>query len=235
MSVVLVTGGTGAIGSAIAAEFAETDDVVITYNSRAEEAQQLCQNLHCTAVKMDVSDRSSVDNAMAEVLKSFGHIDILVNNAGISQIKLFTDVTQEDWQRMIGINLTGCFNVTQAAVKSMISRKSGAIVNISSVWGVHGASCEVAYSAAKAGMIGMTKALAKELGASDITVNCIAPGVIDSPMNSAHLSEDELNELCEATPLMRLGRAEEVAKAVRALAENRFITGQILGVDGGFY
>ena len=235
MSVVLVTGGTGAIGSAIAAEFAETDDVVITYNSRAEEAQQLCQNLHCTAVKMDVSDRSSVDSAVAEVLKSFGHIDILVNNAGISQIKLFTDVTQEDWQRMIGINLTGCFNVTQAAVKSMISRKSGAIVNISSVWGVHGASCEVAYSAAKAGMIGMTKALAKELGASGITVNCIAPGVIDSPMNSAHLSEDELNELCEATPLMRLGRAEEVAKAVRALAENRFITGQILGVDGGFY
>ncbi len=235
MSVVLVTGGTGAIGSAIAAEFAATDDVIITYNSRAEEAQQLCERLHCTAVKMDVSDRSSVDDAVAEVLKSFGHIDILVNNAGISQIRLFTDTTQSDWEQIMGINLTGCFNVTQAAVKSMISRKSGAIVNISSVWGVHGASCEVAYSASKAGMIGLTKALAKELGASGITVNCIAPGVIDSPMNSAHLSEDELNELCEATPLMRLGRAEEVAKAVRSLAENRFITGQILGVDGGFY
>ncbi|MBQ8171441.1 MAG: 3-oxoacyl-ACP reductase FabG [Oscillospiraceae bacterium] len=235
MSVVLVTGGTGAIGSAIAAEFAATDDVVITYNSRADEARKLCEELHCTAVKMDVSDRSSVDNTVAEVLKSFGRIDILVNNAGISQIKLFTDTTQSDWERIMGINLTGCFNVTQAAVKSMISRKSGAIVNISSVWGVHGASCEVAYSASKAGMIGLTKALAKELGASGITVNCIAPGVIDSPMNSAHLSEDELNELCEATPLMRLGRADEVAKAVRCLAENRFITGQILGVDGGFY
>ena len=235
MSVVLVTGGTGAIGSAIAAEFAATDDVVITYNSRADEAQKLCEKLHCTAVRMDVADRCSVDNAVQEILKIFGHVDILVNNAGVSQIKLFTDLTQEDWQRMIGINLTGCFNVTQAVVRSMISRKCGAIINVSSVWGVHGASCEVSYSAAKAGMIGMTKALAKELGASGITVNCVAPGVIDSPMNSSHLSEEELNELCEATPLMRLGRAEEVAQAIRSLAENRFITGQILGVDGGFY
>ncbi len=235
MSVVLITGGTGAIGSTIAAEFAATDDVIITYNSRSGQAQQLCSELHCTAVQMDVSDRASVDNAAAEVLRSFGHVDILVNNAGISQIGLFTDVTQAEWERMIGVNLTGCFNVTQAFVKGMISRRQGAIVNISSVWGVHGASCEVAYSAAKAGVIGMTKALAKELGASGITVNCIAPGVIDSPMNSSHLSEEELRELAESTPLMRLGRAEEVAKAVRAMAENRFITGQTLGVDGGFY
>lgn len=235
MSVVVVTGGTGAIGSAIAAEFARTDDVVITYNSRKTEAERLCQELRCKAVQADVSDRDSVDHAAKEILREYGHVDVLVNNAGISQIKLFTDTTQDDWQRMIDINLTGCFNMTQALVKSMISRKSGAIVNISSVWGVHGASCEVAYSAAKAGMIGMTKALAKELGASGITVNCIAPGVIDSPMNSSHLSADELSELCESTPLMRLGRAEEVAGAVRALAENRFITGQVLGVDGGFY
>ena len=235
MSVVVITGGTGAIGSAIAAEYAKTDDVIITYNSRKEEASRLCEELHCDSIQMNVADRDSVDAGCAEILKRYGHVDVLVNNAGISQIKLFTDTTQDDWQRMIGVNLTGCFNMTQALVKSMISRKSGAIVNISSVWGVHGASCEVAYSAAKAGMIGMTKALAKELGASGITVNCIAPGVIDSPMNSSHLSEEDLTELCESTPLMRLGRAEEVAQAVRALSENRFITGQVLGVDGGFY
>lgn len=235
MSVVVVTGGTGAIGYAIAKEYAATDDVIITYNSREDEALRISSELHCKAVQADVSDRESVDRAAAEILREYGHVDVLVNNAGISQIKLFTDTTCDDWQRMIGINLTGCFNMTQAVAGPMISRKSGAIVNISSVWGVHGASCEVAYSASKAGVIGFTKALAKELGASGITVNCIAPGVIESPMNSAHLSQEDLAELCEQTPLMRLGRAEEVAKAVRALVDNRFITGQVLGVDGGFY
>ncbi len=235
MSVVVITGGTGAIGGAIAAEFAKTDDVIITYNSRREEAERICSELHCDSIQMNVADRASVDAAAAEILKRYGHVDILVNNAGISQIKMFTDITQNDWQDIIDTDLTGCFNVTQSFVRSMISRKCGAIVNISSVWGVHGASCEVAYSAVKAGVIGMTKALAKELGASGITVNCIAPGVIDSPMNSSHLSAEELSELAESTPLMRLGRAEEVAHAVRAVAENRFITGQVLGVDGGFY
>ncbi len=235
MSVVVVTGGTGAIGSAIAAEYAKTDDVIITYNTREDIAQKLASELRCTAVRMDVSDRASVDAACKDILERYGHVDVLVNNAGISHIGLFTDMTQAEWDRMMGVNLTGCFNVTQALVRSMISRRSGAIINISSVWGVHGASCEVAYSAAKAGIIGMTRALAKELGASGITVNCIAPGVIDSPMNSSHLSEDELQELADSTPLMRLGRAEEVAAAVRAVAENRFITGQVLGVDGGFY
>ncbi len=235
MSVVVVTGGTGAIGSAIAAEFAKTDDVIITYNSRRDEAEYLKATIGCEITQCDVADRSSVDKAVEDILRSFGRIDVLVNNAGISQIKLFTDITNSDWQRVMDIDLTGCFNMTQACVRGMISRRSGAIVNVSSVWGVHGASCEVAYSAAKAGVIGMTKALAKELGPSGITVNCIAPGVIDSPMNSSHLSQEELSELAEQTPIMRLGRAEEVASAVRALAENRFITGQVLGVDGGFY
>lgn len=235
MSVVLVTGGTGAIGAAIAGEFSRTDDVIFTYNSGGEKARALKEKLGCGCVRMDISDRASVNAAVSEVLKSYGHIDVLVNNAGISQIKLFGDITDDDWARMMSVNLTGCFNVTQEVLKSMISRKSGAIVNISSVWGVHGASCEVHYSAAKAGVIGMTKALAKEVGLSGVTVNCIAPGVIDSPMNSAHLSAEELSELAEQTPVGRLGRPDEVAKAVRALAENRFITGQILGVDGGFY
>ena len=235
MSVVLVTGGTGAIGAAIAEEFGKTDDVIFTFNTRAKEAEQLKSRLRCAAVQMDAADRESVDNAVAEVVRAYGHIDILVNNAGISQIKLFGDITQEDWSKMLAVNLTGYFNVTQAVLGGMISRKNGAVVNISSVWGVHGASCEVHYSAAKAGVIGMTKALAKEVGASGITVHCVAPGVIDSPMNSAHLTPEELSELSEQTPVGRLGRAEEVAKAVRALAENRFITGQVLGVDGGFY
>lgn len=234
MSVILVTGGTGAIGSAIAAEFARTDDVIFTYKSRAEEAARISRELRCTAVQADVSDYSSAQGAVRQVLKDFGRIDVLVNNAGVSQIKLFTDITPEDWQHVMNIDLNGVYNMTHAAVDSMIRRKSGAIVNISSVWGVYGGACESAYSAAKAGVIGLTKALARELGASGITVNCIAPGVIDSPMNSSHLSPEELQELAEQTPVCRLGRPEEVAKAVRALAENRFITGQVLGVDGGF-
>ncbi len=234
MSVILVTGGTGAIGSAIATEFARTDDVVITYNTREREARRLCRELHCGAVQADISDFGSARRAVRQVLDEYGKIDVLVNNAGIAQIKLFTDITPEDWSRVISVNLTGCFNMTQAAAESMISRKSGAVVNISSVWGVYGGACESAYSASKAGVIGLTKALARELGASGITVNCVAPGVIDSPMNSARLTAGELSELAEQTPVCRLGEPSEVARAVRALAENRFITGQVLGVDGGF-
>lgn len=235
MSVVLITGGTGAIGAAVAEEFAKTDDVIFTYNKNEEHARELCERLRCSCVKADISDAASVEEAVVGVLRDFPHIDILVNNAGISFIKPFLDTTAEDWRRMIDVDLNGVFNVTRAVVPSMVNRKKGAIVNVSSVWGVHGASCEVAYSAAKAGVIGFTKALSKELGPSGITVNAIAPGVIDSPMNSSHLTAGELAELAEETPLCRLGQPAEVARAVRALAENRFITGQVLGVDGGFY
>ena len=234
MSTVLITGGTGAIGAALAEEFARTDDVIFTYNSNKERARPLMEKLKCCCEPMDISDINSVNDTVRKILREFGHIDILVNNAGISLIKPFLDTSYEDWQRMIDVNLTGVFNVTRAVTPSMVSRRSGAVVNISSVWGVYGASCEVAYSAAKAGVIGLTKALAKELGLSGITVNAVAPGVIDSPMNTAHLTEEELAELAEETPLNRLGQPSEVAKAVRALAENRFITGQVLGVDGGF-
>ena len=230
MSVVLITGGSGAIGEALVREFAATDDVIFTYNTRSE---RVCEN--ALSLQMDVADANSVREAVKRVLREYSHIDILVNNAGISLIKPFLDTSAEEWQRMIDVDLTGVFNVTKAVVPAMVSRKSGAVVNISSVWGVHGASCEVAYSAAKAGVIGFTKALAKELGPSGITVNAIAPGVIDSPMNSAHLNDRELAELAETTPLGRLGQPEEVAKAVRSFVENRFITGQVLGVDGGFY
>ena len=220
MSTILITGGTGAIGSAIAAEFAATDDVVFTYNSRADEAQRLCGELRCSAVRCDVADYASCEATAEKVLKDYGRIDVLVNNAGISQIKLFTDITPEDWQRVMNVDLNGVYNMTHAVIRSMINRKSGAVVN--------------AYSAAKAGVVGLTKALARELGASGITVNAVAPGVIDSPMNSSHLNAEELRELADQTPVCRLGKPSEVAKAVRALAENRFITGQVLGVDGGF-
>lgn len=234
MSTVLITGGTGAIGAALAEEFAHTDDVIFTYNSNKEQARSLMGKLNCFCAPMDVSDINSVNNTVRNVLCEFGHIDILVNNAGISLIKPFLDTSYENWRRMIDVDLTGVFNVTRAVAPSMVSRKSGAVVNVSSVWGVYGASCEVAYSAAKAGVIGFTKALAKELGLSGITVNAVAPGVIDSPMNTVDLTEEELTELVGETPVNRLGKPSEVAKAVRALAENRFITGQVLGVDGGF-
>ena len=235
MSVVLITGGTGAIGAALVEEFSSTDDVAFTYFNNEERARELSEKFPAFPVKMDISDKNSVQTAIESVLREFSRIDVLVNNAGISLIKPFTDTTDEDWEKQLSVNLTGCFRVTKSVVPQMIRRKSGAVVNISSVWGVHGASCEVAYSAAKAGVIGFTKALAKELGLSGITVNAVAPGVIDSPMNSSHLNSDELAELCDETPLGRLGKASEVAQAVRAIAENRFITGQILGVDGGFY
>jgi len=229
----LITGGTGAIGEAIARELSKTHDIIITYRENEKKAGALAEELHCTAVRTDIEDAQSVENAIIPLTKEF-RVEILVNNAGISLIKPFLDTTAEEWRRIVDVDLNGVFNVTRAVAPSMVNRQSGAVVNVSSVWGVYGASCEVAYSAAKAGVVGFTKALAKELGPSGVTVNAVAPGVIDSPMNSAYLSPDELSELAEETPLCRLGQPSEVAKAVRALAENRFITGQVLGVDGGF-
>ena len=160
---------------------------------------------------------------------------MLVNNAGISQIKLFSDITDEDWRKMIDTNLSGAFYTSREASRVMVSQHSGRIINIGSMWGKVGASCEVHYSASKAGLRGLTMALAKELGPSGITVNCIEPGVIDTEMNAA-LDEATHQELRESTPLCRIGKAEEVAAVVRFLAseEASFITGQILGVDGGF-
>ena len=165
----------------------------------------------------------------------FGSADILINNAGIAQQKLFTDITDDDFTRMFDINVRGVFNCCRAALPYMIHKKHGRIINISSMWGVCGASCEVHYSASKAAVIGMTKALAKEVGPSGITVNCIAPGLIDTPMN-ANLSKETINELCEETPVGRIGTPEDIANAALFLASDSssFITGQVLGVDGGF-
>lgn len=229
MKTAVITGGTGAIGKALVAEFSRDYSVVFTYRSNKKEAKRLSEEFGAEGICLDISDPAQVER-LEPFLPTCA---LLVNNAGIAQIKLFTDLTDEDWAKMIGINLSGVFYASRAAARHMIRRKEGAIINISSVWGIYGASCEVHYSAAKAGVAGMTKALAKELGPSGIQVNCIAPGVIESPMNG-HLNKNELNALKDETPLGRLGTPAEVAHAARLFAENSFITGQILGVDGGF-
>lgn len=229
MKKALITGGTGAIGAALVKKFSKEYETYFIYKENELKAAELSAEFGAHGYKCDLENTREIADTIAKI----GAVDILVNNAGISQIKLFTDITDEDWRKMMSVDLDAVFFVTRAVLPSMIAKKSGAIVNISSMWGIAGASCEVHYSAAKAGIIGMTKALAKETGPSGVTVNCVAPGVIDSPMNS-HLTVDELAQLAEETPLTRLGTAEEVADAVFFMANARFITGQVLSVDGGF-
>ncbi len=226
----LITGGTGAIGLALVNEFSADYDVVFTYHENEKMAETIAEKYGAVPVKCDLSQP-------AELHRLDCYADsctLLINNAGISQIKLFNDITDDEWRRMIDVDLSSVFLLTREITRGMIRRKQGCVINISSVWGVHGASCEVHYSAAKAGIIGFTKALAKELGPSDIRVNCIAPGVIDSRMNS-HLNAQEMQELIDSTPLMRIGKPEHISHAARFFEQNDFTTGQVLGVDGGFY
>lgn len=233
---ILITGGSRGIGAACVRAFcAQGHRVVFFYCNSEAVAQQLASETGAYAVRADVSDAAHVAAAVEEATQRLGNLDVLVNNAGISQIKLFTDLTDLDWKRMLDTNLSGAFYVTRAVAKGMIAQQSGRIINIGSMWGKVGASCEVHYSAAKAGLRGMTMALAKELGPSNITVNCVEPGVIETDMNAV-LDTQTRQMLCDETPLCRMGRPEEVADAVLFLASDRaaFITGQILGVDGGF-
>ena len=242
MKTAVITGAAKGIGAAIAVSFAKAGyKVVINYNKSEERAASLCKILNdtypCEAVciKADVSTPEGAKKLITESVTAFGDIDVLVNNAGIAQQKLFTDINDEDWQSMINTNLSSVFYTSRAAIPFMVSKKSGSIVNISSIWGETGGSCEVHYSAAKAGVIGLTKALAKELAPSNITVNCVAPGVIKTDMLSS-FTEDDLAALAEETPVMRLGTPKEVADAVFFLATNSgFVTGQVLGVNGGLY
>ena len=236
MANVLITGGSRGIGAACVRVFCKRGDrVAFLYRAEEERARALAAETGALAVRADVTSRTEVEAALATVRGAIGTIDVLINNAGISQIALFTELSDEDWRRMLATHLDGSFFVTRAVAADMISQKKGRIVNIGSMWGKCGASCEVHYSTAKAGLRGFTMALAKELGPSGITVNCVEPGVIDTEMN-ALLDEQTRSMLCEETPLCRIGRPEEVAQAVRFLAseEAAFITGQILGVDGGF-
>lgn len=236
MANVLITGGSRGIGKACVRAFCKGGDrVAFLYQRSEEEARALAIETGSIPICVDISDPVAVDAAVQEAYAQLGSIDVLVNNAGVSQIKLFTDLTNEDWRRVMGVNLDGVFYVSRAVAEIMIRQKEGRIINIGSMWGKTGASCEVHYSASKAGVRGLTMALAKELGPSGITVNCVEPGVIETEMNAC-LDEETRRALCEETPLCRMGKSEEVAAAVRFFAskEAGFITGQVLGVDGGF-
>ena len=233
---VLISGGDRGIGAAAARAFyAAGYRVAVLYHTNADAAAALEQELPgCIAVQCDVASRASCEVAFRAAEQALGHVDVLVSNAGIAQQKLFTDITPDEWQHMLDVNLTGAFHLCQLALPGMIRRKAGRILTVSSMWGQTGGSCEVHYSAAKAGLIGLTKALAKEEGPSGITVNCVAPGVIDTDMMAAFTAEDKA-ALAEETPVGRLGSADEVAKLLVFLAgeDAGYITGQVFGVNGG--
>ena len=236
-STVLITGASRGIGAAAARLFAQKGwQVAANYCQSEKEARALAaSHPGILAVQADVADRGQVDRMTKEVLSQFGHIDVLINNAGIAQQKLFTDVTETEWERLFSVNVTGVFHCCQAVLPGMIRRQRGKILNLSSIWGMTGASCEVAYSAAKAAVIGLSKALAKEVGPSGITVNCVAPGVIDTQMNAA-LDDETRAGLREETPLGVLGKPEDVANLLFFLASEQadFITGQVISPNGGF-
>ena len=233
---VLISGGARGIGAATVKYFAEQGDLVAFIYHRADEKARVLANLTgAFPIKADVSDAQSAKSAFVEATNQLGGIDILINCAGIAEFSLFTDISDDAWRRMIDTNLSSAFTLSREAAKVMVSQKSGKIINVGSVWGRMGASCEVHYSASKAGLRGLTQALAKELGPSGITVNCVEPGVIDTDMNSM-LDEAAMKELAEATPLCRIGKAEEVAAVIGFLASDgaSFITGACIPVDGGF-
>ena len=233
---VLISGGDRGIGAAAARAFWQAGyRVAVLYHTHAEAAAALEKALPgLLAVQCDVASRASCEVAFHTVEQAVGHVDVLVSNAGIAQQKLFTDITPEEWQHMLDVNLSGAFHLCQLALPGMIRRKAGRILTVSSMWGQTGGSCEVHYSAAKAGLIGLTKALAKEEGPSGITVNCVAPGVIDTDMMAAFTAEDKA-ALAEETPVGRLGSADEVAQLLVFLAGESagYITGQVFGVNGG--
>ncbi len=242
MKSVLITGASGAIGRAIALAYGQKGyNIALNYNQSRQKALELKNTLReeygieALAIQADISCPRQANRLAEQALENFGFIDILINNAGIAQQKLFTQITDEEWQKMLSVNLGGVFNCCRAVLPSMLTRHQGSILNISSMWGQIGASCEVHYSTTKAGIIGLTKALAKEVAPSNITVNCIAPGVIETPMLN-QLTKSDLKALEEETPLRRLGTPKDIADTAVFLtgSESLFITGQVLGVNGGF-
>ncbi len=232
---VWITGGSRGIGAAAVRLFAEKGwRVAFTYLNSESSAKALTEETGALALRADSAESSQVNAACQTVLDAFGHIDVLINNAGIAAQQLLTDMTDVEWRKIMSVNLDGAFYCCRAVIPHMVQRKSGSIINLSSIWGITGASCEAAYSASKAGVIGLTKALAKELGLSGIRVNCVAPGVIATEMN-ANLDEETLSALREETPLYTIGTPDDIAQSIYFLASDssKFITGQVLSPNGG--
>lgn len=238
---VIITGASRGIGRAAALVFAKNGyDLLICYRSGEKEAMETAElasafGVRAIPFRMDLSSLTDCRRTAAKALMSFGKIDVLICNAGIALPRLFTQTTEEEYDQVFSVNTKGMFFLTQAVAKEMIAAGGGSIVNVSSMWGIAGASGEVAYSASKAAVIGMTKALAKELAPSGIRVNCVAPGVVDTDMNACY-DEDTMAELAERTPLGKIATPEEIAQSIYFLAceKSSFITGQVLSVDGGF-
>ncbi len=237
--VVIVTGASRGIGREIARQLARNNmKVIANYNQSEKEAKELKEelekeNIMIDIVKADITRREEAKKLVQFALQKYNKIDILINNAGISEYKLFTDETDEDWKRIMDTNLYSAFVMSQEVIPNMIHNKVGCIINISSIWGVTGASLEVLYSTSKAGLNGMTKALAKELGPSNIRVNAIAPGIIQTSMNNK-FSKEELEEIKEEIPLEKIGKTEDIAKCVKWLIEDNYTTGQIISINGGW-
>ena len=233
---VLITGGSRGIGRALVELFAANGySVAFTYKNSENEAKSLAESTNALALRADSATESDVIHAVEETVKAYGKIDCLINNAGISSFSLLTDLSLDGWNEIIATNLTGAFLYSKAVIPGMVREKSGRIINISSMWGLTGSSCEAHYSATKAGLIGLTKALAKELGPSGITVNAIAPGLINTDMNKS-LTEEDISAIVEETPLMRIGEGRDVANAALFLAGDgaAFITGEVINVSGGY-
>ena len=237
--VAIVTGASRGIGREIAKSLAKQNiKVIANYNNSEEKAIELKKELEAEGividiVKADVSKREEIKKLVNYIIEKYKKIDILVNNAGISEYKLFTDETDEDWNRVINNNLYSAFAMTQEVIPNMIKNKNGCIINISSVWGMVGASMEVLYSISKAGIDGLTKALAKELGPSNIRVNAIAPGIVDTDM-CKNFTKEDLENIKEEIPLEKIGRVEDIAKCVNWLIKDSYTTGQIISINGGW-
>lgn len=236
MKTVLVTGGTRGIGFACVEKFsAEGWNVALLYKNSDTQAEEISRKMNAFCVKCDVSSSTEVKEAVDIIIEKFGHIDVLVNNAGISHSGLIQDMSDKDWSDVLGTNLSSVFFLSREIIPTMLRNGYGCIINITSMWGITGASCEVAYSASKAGVIGFTKALAKELAPSNIRVNAVAPGAIMTDMMREY-SSDDIDAIADETPLGRLGTAKNIADAVFFLSSDssEFITGEVLNVNGGF-
>lgn len=233
--IALITGASRGIGREITKRLALKGIKVIANYNKSEEQAQILQkeNNNIEIYKADVSKRKEVHDMVKYILNKYGRIDILINNAGISENKMFTDVTDKDWNNIINTNLYSVFCVTQEVLTNMIHNKKGCIINISSIWGMVGASCETVYSVAKAGVNGMTKSLAKELGPSNIRVNAIAPGIIDTDMNK-NLTKEDIQNIQDEIPLEKIGKTIDIARCVEWLIQDEYTTGQIISINGGW-